>query len=156
MIGIVRRAWADHQTFQHVIGTSVCLSCLLEGGRYDELHELLATRRMKSWSSHRFGAEALVRQGLWEGATGFAEAARSGTSPGFSEMSIDRFCEKLLIDHGRADEAYRRYGLCVASGTTNLSVFRSLVHTYPDRDHRRTLLDLIEARGDKGKWFAAA
>jgi hypothetical protein len=59
MIGMVRRAWADHQTFQHLIGTSVCLSCLLEGGRYDELHELLATRRMKSWSSHRFGAEAL-------------------------------------------------------------------------------------------------
>jgi hypothetical protein len=29
MIGMVRRAWADHQTFQHVIGTSVCLSCLL-------------------------------------------------------------------------------------------------------------------------------
>ena len=46
MIGMVWRAWADHQTFQHVIGTSVCLSCLLEGGRYDELHELLATRRI--------------------------------------------------------------------------------------------------------------
>jgi len=156
MIGMVRRAWADHQTFQHVIGTSVCLSCLLEGGRYDELHELLATRRMKSWSSHRFGAEALVRQGLWEGAIGFAEAARSSTNPSFSEMSIDRFCEKLLIDHGRADEAYRRYGLRAASGTTNLSVFRSLVRTYPDRDHRRMLLDLVETRGDKGKWFAAA
>ena len=153
---MVRRAWADHQTFQHVVGTSVCLSCLLEGGRYDELHELLATRRMKSWSSHRFGAEALVRQGSWEGAIGFAEAARSSTNPGFSEMSIDRFCEKLLIDDGRADEAYRRYGLRAASGATNLSVFRSLVRTYPDRDHRRMLLDLIETRGDKGKWFAAA
>ena len=47
MIEIVRRAWADHQTFQHVIGTSICLSCLLESGRYDELQELLATRRMK-------------------------------------------------------------------------------------------------------------
>ena len=40
MIGMVRRAWADHQTFQHVIGTSICLSCLLEGGRYGELQEL--------------------------------------------------------------------------------------------------------------------
>jgi hypothetical protein len=144
MIGMVRRAWADHQTCQHVIGTSVCLSCLLEGGRYDELQELLATRRI--WYSHRFGAEALVRQGLWEAAIAFAEAARSSTNPGFSEMSIDRFCEKLLIDHGRADEAYRRYGLRAVSGTTNLSVYRSLVRTYPDRDHRRMLLDLIEAR----------
>jgi hypothetical protein len=66
MIGMVRHAWADHQTFQHVTGTSICLSCLLERGRYDELQELLATRRMKFWSWHRFGAEALVRQGLWE------------------------------------------------------------------------------------------
>ena len=156
MIGMVRRAWADHQTFQHAVGTSICLSCLLEGGRYAELQELLATRRMKSWSSHRFGAEALVRQGLWEGAIAFAEAARSSTSLGFSEVSIDRFCEKLLIDHGRADEAYRRYGLRAASGTTNLSVYRSLVRTYPDRDHCRMLVDLIETRGDKGKWFAAA
>jgi len=156
MIGMVRRAWADHQTFQHVIGTSICLSCLLEGGRYDELQELLATRRMKFWSSHRFGAEALVRQGFWEAAIAFAEAARSSTNPGFSEMSIDRFCEKLLIEHDRSDEAYRRYGLRAASGTTNLSVYRSLVRAYPDRDHRRMLLDLIETRGDKGKWFAAA
>ena len=156
MIGMVRRAWADHQTFQHVIGTSICLSCLLEGGRNDELQELLATRRMKFWSSQRFGAEALVRQGLWEAAMAFAEAARSSTNPGFSEMSIARFCEKLLIDHGRSDEAYRRYGLRAAGGATNLSVYRSLVRTYPDRDHRRMLLDLIETRGDKGKWFAAA
>jgi hypothetical protein len=39
MIGMVRRAWADHQTFQHVVGTSIFLSCLLEGGRYDELFD---------------------------------------------------------------------------------------------------------------------
>ena len=125
MIGMVRRAWADHQTFQHVIGTSICLSCLLEAGRYDELQELLATPRMKFWSWNQFGAEALVRQGLWEAAIAFAEAARSSTNPGFSEISIDRFCEKLLIEHGRSDEAYRRYGLRGASGTTNLSVYRS-------------------------------
>ena len=156
MIGLVRRAWADHQTFQHVIGTSICLSCLLEGGSYDELQELLATRRIKSWSSHKFGAEALVRQGLWKAAIAFAEAVRSSTNPDYSEMSIDRFCEKLLIDHGRPDEAYRRYGLRAANGTTNLSVYRSLVRTYPDRDQRRMLLDLIETRDDKGKWFAAA
>ena len=156
MIEMVRRAWADHQTFNHVIGTSICLSCLLEGGRYAELQELLATRRMKFWSWHMFGAEALVRQGLWESAIAYAEAARSVTNPCFSETSIDRFCEKLLIDHGRSDEAYRGYGLRAAGGTTNLTVYRSLVRTYPDRDRRQMLLDLIETRGDKGKWFAAA
>jgi hypothetical protein len=150
LIATVRHAWADHQTFQHVIGTSICLSCLLESGRYAELQELLATRR------HRFGAEALVRQRQWEAAIAFAEAVRGGTNSGSYEKSIDRFCENILIQHGRSDEAYRRYGLRAASGTTNLSVYRSLVRTYPDRDPRQMLLDLIETRGDKGKWFAAA
>jgi hypothetical protein len=56
----------------------------------------------------------------------------------------------------RSLEGYRRYGLRVASGTTNRLVFRSLVRTYPERDHRRMLLDLIETRGDKGTWLAAA
>ena len=50
--------------FQHVIGTFICLWCLLEGGRYDEFQELLAARRVKYWSSHKFGAEALVRDYL--------------------------------------------------------------------------------------------
>ena len=156
LIGMVRRAWADHETFQHVIGTSICLSCLLEAGRYAELQELLATRRMKFWSWHRFGAEALVRQGLWEAAVAYAEGVRSDTKSGHREISIDRFCEDLLIRHGRSDEAYLRYGLRAVSGTTNLSIYRSLVRAYPDRDHRQMLLDLIETHGDKGKWFAAA
>ena len=76
LIASVRHAWADHQSFRHVTGTAICLSCLLEAGRYAELQELLATRRMKFWPWHRFGAEALVRQGLWEAAIAFAEAAR--------------------------------------------------------------------------------
>ena len=156
LIGMVRRAWSDHQSFQHVVGTSICLSCLLEAGRYAELQELLATRRMKFWSWDRFGAEALVRQGLWEAAIASAEAARSKTNPSFYERSIDRFCEDLLIRHGRADEAYRRYGLRAAGGTTNLATYRALARAYPDRDRRQMLLDLIESRGDKGKWFAAA
>ena len=156
LIGMVRRAWADHETFQHVIGASICLSCLLEAGRYAELQELLATRRMTFWSWHRYGAEALVRQGLWEAAVAYAEGVRSDTKSGYREISIDRFCEDILIRHGRSDEAYRRYGLRAVSGTTNLAIYRSLVRAYPDRDHRQMLLDLIETHGDKGKWFAAA
>jgi len=156
LIGMVRRAWADHQSFQRVVGTSICLSCLLEAGRYTELQELLAIRRMKFWSWDQFGAEALVRQGLWEAAIAFAEAARSKTNPGFHETSIDRFCENLLIHHGRNDDAYRSYGLRAAGGTTNLDIYRALARAYPDRDRRKMLLDLIESRGDKGKWFAAA
>ena len=55
-----------------------------------------------------------------------------------------------------ADEAYRKYGLRATRGTTNLAIYRALVRQYPDLDRRQILLDLIEIRGDKGKWFAAA
>lgn len=156
LLDMVRRAWSDHQHFQHVVGTSLCLSCLLEAGRHAELLELLATRRTRFWSWDRFGAEALVRQGRWDAAIAFAEAARSKSHPGFDERSIDRFCETLLKQQGRDEEAYTRYGLRAASGTTNLAIYRALVRAYPDRDRRQMLLDLIESRGDRGKWFAAA
>ena len=156
LLWVVRRAWAHHNGFEYVTGTAICLSCLLEAGRYAELQELLATRRSKFWSWHRFGAEALVRQGLWEAAIAFAESVRDTANSPYEDRSIDRFCEDLLIRHGRSNEAYRRYGLVAAGGTTNLATFRALTKRYPDRDRRQTLIDLIETRGDKGKWFAAA
>ncbi len=96
LLGILRRAWADHHSFQHVIGTAICLSCLLEGGRHAELQELLATRRTKFWPWHRFGAEALVRQGLWEAAIAYAEGVRDALNSRYQDKSIDRFPKKLL------------------------------------------------------------
>lgn len=156
LIETVRLAWTDHATFTHVTGTSICLSCLLELGRYNELQELLAIRRVKFWPWHRFGAEALLRQGLWESAIAYAEETRSKTNANFYERAVDRFCEAVLIKQGRSDDAYRRYGLHAAQGITNLAVYRSLIRQYPDRDRRQMLVDLMISRGDKAKWFAAA
>jgi len=65
-------------------------------------------------------------------------------NPGYDKISIDLFCEKVLIQQGRSDEAYRRFGLGAATGTTNLAIYRSLVRTYPERDRRQLLLDLIK------------
>ena len=81
MIGLVRRAWDDHQTFQHVIGTSICLSCLLERGRYDELQEL--------WQhgGRSFGPRTGSAPRLWfvrgygKPRSQYAEAARSAQIP---------------------------------------------------------------------------
>ena len=98
----------------------------------------------------------MVRQGLWEAAIAFAEGVRDTSNSRHDDNSIDCFCEGLLIQHGRTDEAYRKYGLRAATGTTNLAVYRALARQYPDRDRRQILLDLIESRGDKSKWFAAA
>src|SRR5262249_27694589 len=69
---------------------------------------------------------------------------------------IGRFCEDVLIKSGRTEETYHRYGLTTVTGPTYLSIYRETVKRYPGRDRRQVLLDLIEARGQRGKWFAAA
>jgi hypothetical protein len=43
-----------------------------------------------------------------------------------------------------------------ARANTYLGVFRATVRRYPELDPRQVLIDLIEARGEQGKWFAAA
>jgi hypothetical protein len=151
---LIRHVWVEEPPGGHVIGTAICLACLLEAGRYGDLIELLACTRMKWWHWHRFGAEALVRQGAWDAAIAYADGCRS--PQGYDDHGIDRFCEDVLIKIGRTDEAYHRYGLKAATGPTYLAIFRETIKRYPERDRRQVLLDLIEARGERGKWFAAA
>ena len=156
LMGRMREAWADRQRYNHVVGSKICLSCLLEAGRYEELRGLLALRPFRFWPDNRFEADALLRQGLWQEALAYAEASRSKTGGAFSDHAIDCYCEDILIRQGRSDEAYGRYGLASALGTTNLATYRALARKYPERDPRQMLIDLIETRGSKGKWFAAA
>ena len=151
---LIRRVWVDEPAGGYVIGTAICLSCLLEAGRYGDLIELLSCARMKWWHWHRFGAEALARQGAWDAAVAYAEGCRS--PQGHNDRQIDRFCEDVLIKSGRADDAYDRHGLRTATGPTYLAIYRETAKRYPDRDRRQVLLDLIEMRGERGKWFAAA
>ena len=150
---LIRRVWVDEPPGGHVSGTAICLSCLLEAGRYGDLIELLACARMKWWYWHRFGAEALARQGAWDAAIAYADGCRA--PQGYDDRQIDRFCEDVLIKFGRADDAYLRYGLKTATGPTYLAIFRDTVKRYPDRDRRQVLLDLIEMQSERGKWFTA-
>lgn len=151
---LIRRVWVEEPPGGHVVGTAICLSCLLEAGRYDDLMALLAVARTKWWHWYRFGAEALARQGLWDAAIAYAESCREVGR--YHNRAIDRFCEDVLIKSGRSDDAYRRFGLRTAFGATYLSILRETAGRYPDRDRRQVLLDLIEERGERGKWFAAA
>ncbi len=153
LLPMVRAAWSDDNRYQYVTGSTACLSCLLEAGRYHELNELLALRSHPFWPFDRFGAEALARQGLADAAVGYAEARRKN---GYDDASIASFCERVLLDAGRREEAYREYGLYAAHANTYLTAFRATSRKYPEREPRQVLIDLIEARGDQGKWFAAA
>ena len=97
---LIRRVWVEEPPGGHVIGTAICLSCLLEAGRYGDLVELLACTRMKWWHWHRFGAEALVRQGAWDAAIAYADGCRS--PQGYDDRGIIGLGEPPVISPGAA------------------------------------------------------
>ena len=148
LLPIVREAWSGHSCFRFVTGDTACLSCLLELGRYQELNELLSLRSGPFWPIDRFGAEALARQGLTDAAIAYAEARRKDN---YDDTRITEFCERVLLDADRRDEAYLRYGLNATRANTYLTVFQGVTRKYPERDPRQVLIDLIEARGDHSR-----
>jgi len=156
LLPLLHEVWSEDSPGAFVTGTDICLSSLLAAGRYGELHEVLGLRSRRFWGYDHYGAEALARMGHIDAAIAYAEASRDSRLRSYDDRAIDAFCEGVLIDAGRADEAYRRFGPRTAAATTYLAVYRATVKRYPDRDPRQVLLDLIEARGSRGKWFAAA
>ncbi|MFP4127036.1 MAG: hypothetical protein ACLFU0_10370 [Alphaproteobacteria bacterium] len=155
LVDHVRTAWRA-PGFAHAALAPVCLSCLLEAGRYDELDALLALRRPRLWHDQRFAAEALLRRGRPEDALAFAEALLAENARIGGDGRIARFCEDVLRRLGRDEEAYRRFALPRAAATTYLATWRELARRYPERPGRDVLEDLIATHGRKGKWFAAA
>jgi hypothetical protein len=153
LLPVVREAWSDQKRYTYVQCTFVCLSSLLAAGRHEELLDLLALERHPSWHDRRYGVKALLAQGRTADALDYAEASRGLNNP---DRSIDAMCEQILLDAGRVDEAYDRYALTANQANTGVATFRLIVKKYPQRDRKRILLDLAEASGDKGKWFAAA
>ena len=103
---LIRDVWTGKLPPGHVVGVSICFSCLLELGRHGDLIELLADDPMHSWHARRYGAEALARQKMWEAAIAYAENSRH--ERGYNDPSIDRFCERILIETGRREEAFQR------------------------------------------------
>ena len=153
ILPLLRESWTEDEAGSWVVGANLCLSCLLKAERYQELQEVLSLRSHRFWFFDKFWAEALARQGRIEEAIAYAGRQRGVQ---YNELQILRFCERVLLEAGRREEAYHRYALRTASATTNLAVFRKTAEAYPERDAREILLDLIEERGDRGKWFAAA
>ncbi len=150
---LLRFCWSDERPGGFVVGTDICLSCLLEAERYDELEGLLRLRKISMWHYDKFWAEALARMGRPDEAIEYASAMLEGH---YSHHQIREFCEKTLIEAGRAEEAYAEFGILLRSGNTYLSSYRALVRKYPDMDPRAILVDLIDTSENKGAWFASA
>ncbi len=152
-VELLRTAWSDPRPGAFVCGTSLCLSSLLAAARHQELLDLLALQRFPFWSYRKFGVQALVAEGRTAEALAYAESSRGLNQP---DGAIDAACEKILLDAGRADEAYEKYALTANTSATGLATFRAIARKYPGRDPKQILLDLAESSGDAGRWFAAA
>ncbi|GAC1583745.1 MAG: hypothetical protein NVS3B7_19120 [Candidatus Elarobacter sp.] len=138
----------------YLTGTIACLSALFTAARYDELLSILEYDRLHFWSYRKWGFKALVALGRPAEALRYAEAARGIND----RRSVDAACERLLLDRGMEEEAYRRYGMsAVPQLTTNLAVFRAMRKKYPHIDAASLLHDLVASTpGREGRWFASA
>ncbi len=112
LLPLLRRVWCTEPADRYVAitGQTICLSCLLEVARHQELLDLLTNARNRFWSDQLFGAEALTRQGHHDAALAFADGCRRASIQRYDHREIDRFCERVLLQAGREEEAYRRYG----------------------------------------------
>jgi len=150
--GLKKNWTAPKEDYSFYKGCTPCLSCLYAANRYDELLELLDLSTLNWWYDRRWGAKAWLAKGEPAKAIEYAEATESDTW-----NAIPGFCETILLDTGYVEQAYARYAMAAASGTTNLAIFRSIRKKYPAMDSERILRDLAASKpGQEGKWFAAA
>jgi len=155
LIPTVKDNWSSEQ-YCHFTGTDMCLSCLVYTGRYDELKNLLALKENQSWFYMKFWALALEKQNKLQEALDYAELYNAQQKVNNQEETVNLFCESLLIKMGKIEEAYQKYGLALSPYGTNLNIYRGLCKKYPSIDKKSILLDCIENKSVKGKWFASA
>jgi hypothetical protein len=153
MIGITRMALSPDKSLRgHYHGTSACLSALLRAGRYEDIKSLLA--HTDFWHYKCYAVKALSAQGRHDDAIALAESLRGHWTPG---GAVDHLCERILLEAGRVEEAYQRFGLISHTQSTYLGTFRAVTKSYPSIPREQILSDLIElSPGDEGKWFTAA
>jgi hypothetical protein len=127
---------------------------LFHARRFDDLLAVLALDPKPYWHDQQWAAKALAAQGDVDGGINLIEGLRSRYAP---DMALSAVAEQLLLDAGRVDEAYARYGIQATSANTNIATFRAIAKRYPGIEPSRILGDLIVSTpGEEGKWFATA
>jgi hypothetical protein len=156
LLPLVRHVLADRRsgTYAYSKSGTLCYSALFHAGRFDDLLGVLALDPKPYWHDQQWAAKALAARGDVDGAVNLMEGLRSRHAP---NMALSAVADQLLLDAGRIDEAYARYGIQTTSANTNIATFRAIAKRYPAIEPRRILGDLIASTpGEEGKWFATA
>ena len=156
LLPLMHHVMADRRsgTYAYAKSGTLCYSALFHAGRFDELLAVLALDPKPYWHDQQWAAKALAARGDVDGAVNLMEGLRSRHAP---DMALSAVAEQLLLDAGRVDEAYARYGINATSANTNIATYRAIAKRYPGIDPKRILGDLIASTpGEEGKWFATA
>ena len=140
--------------FPYSKSSTLCYSALFHAGRFDDLLAVLALDPQPYWHDQQWAARAMAASGDVDGGVKLMEGLRSRHAP---DMALSAVAEQLLLDAGRVDEAYARYGIQATSANTHIATFRAIVKRYPSIEPSRILGDLVASTpGEEGKWFATA
>ena len=156
LLPVVHHVMADRRrgTYAYTKGDQPCFSALFSAGRLDDLLAVLALDPKPYWQTQKWVAKAMAVRGDVEGAIACVESLRG---PYASDTALSALAESFLLDAGRIDEAYARFGIQATDANTHIARYRSLVKRYPCIPPARILGDLIaSAPGEEGKWFATA
>ena len=156
LLPLVQHVMADRRsgTYAYSKSGTLCYSALFHAGRFEDLLAVLALDPKPYWHDQQWAAKALAARGDVDGAVTLMEALRSPYAP---DRAISAVAEQVLLDAGRADEAYARYGIQAMSANTHIATFRAIAKRYPGIDPSRILGDLVASTpGEEGKWFATA
>lgn len=156
LLPLVRHVVADRRsgTYAYTKSGTLCYSALFHAGRLDDLLAMLALDPKPYWHDQQWAAKATAARGDVDGAVALMEALRSRHAP---DMALSTVAEQLLLDAGRVDEAYARYGIQATSANTHIATFRAIAKRYPGIEPSRILGDLVASTpGEEGKWFATA
>ena len=152
----LQQVMADRRngTYAYAKSGTLCFSALFHAGRFDELLAVLALDPKPYWHDQQWAAKVLAMRSDVDGALKLIDGLRSRYAP---DTVLCAMAEQFLLDAGRIDEAYARYGIVATSANTNIATFRAITKRYPDIQPTRILGDLIASTpGEEGKWFATA
>jgi tetratricopeptide (TPR) repeat protein len=156
LLPLMQHVMADRRsgTYAYAKSGTLCYSALFYTGRFDELLAVLALDPKPYWHDQQWAAKALAARGDVDGAVNLMEGLRSRHAP---DRALSAMAEQLLLDAGRVDEAYARYGTRATLANTNIATYRAIAKRYPGIEPTRILGDLIASTpGEEGKWFATA
>lgn len=135
-------------------GSEPCLACLFEAGRHDEIVGIFKTGGKSMLYYQKYLIKVEAARGDIDKALLMVDECRKDSYSSFEARQIG---EELLINAGRIEEAYQRFGLNRAFEATGLTTLSAIRKRYPTISPERILNDLINADiGNERRYFAAA